>query len=95
MEEITVKILRGLDGDGAECDIDVPVDATVGDVITGLVSEGFLQPDSQSGKVVLYNKDADGGISAGVKYEDRSKTVKEYGWKNGQTLVAQYDVVAG
>ena len=93
MEEINVKVVKGIGG--ADCDIDVPMDATVGDVIVGLVNEGFLDPDSTSATTVLYNKDADGGISSGVKYDDRSKTVKEYGWQKGQTLVAVSEGVAG
>lgn len=93
MEEINVRILKGLDG--KDCEIDVPADATVGDVIIGLVNEGFIEADTQSAMTVLYNKDADGGISSGVKYDDRSKTVKEYGWQNGQTLVAVSTAVAG
>ena len=75
--------------------IDVPMDATVGDVIVGLINEGFLDADTPSATTVLYNKDADGGISSGVKYDDRSKTVKEYGWQKGQTLVAVSEGVAG
>ncbi len=85
-EEINVKIVKGFGG--ADCDIDVPMDATVGDVIVGLINEGFLDADTASATTVLYNKDADGGISSGVKYDDRSKTVKEYGWHKGQTLIA-------
>ncbi len=93
MEEINVKIVKGIGG--ADCDIDVPMDATVGDVIVGLINEGFLDTDTPSATTVLYNKDADGGISSGVKYDDRSKTVKEYGWQKGQTLVAVSEGVAG
>ena len=93
MEEINVKIVKGIGG--ADCDIDVPMDATVGDVIVGLINEGFLEADTQTATTVLYNKDADGGISSGVKYDDRSKTVKAYGWQKGQTLVAVSEGVAG
>lgn len=93
VETINVKIVKGIGG--ADCDIDVPMDATVGDVIVGLINEGFLDPDSTSAATVLYNKDADGGISAGVKYDDRSKTVKEYGWKNGQSFVAVCSTAEG
>ena len=93
MEEINVKIVKGIGG--ADCDIDVPMDATVGDVIVGLINEGFLDADTPSATTVLYNKDVDGGISSGVKYDDRSKTVKEYGWQKDQTLVAVSEGVAG
>lgn len=92
MEEINVKVVRGIDG--SDCDIEVPTDATVGDVIVGLVNEGFLNADNSSARNVLYNKDANGGISSDGKYYDRSKTVKEYGWQNGQTLIAIYESVA-
>ena len=86
VETIKAKIVKGFGG--ADCDIDVPMDATVGDVIASLINEGFLDADTPSATTVLYNKDADGGISSGVKYDDRNKTVKEYGWKNGQSFVA-------
>ncbi len=89
-EEISVKIVKGIGG--ADCDIDVPIDATVGDVIVGLIDEGFLDTDTPSTTNVLYDRDAE--ISFGVKYDDRSKTVKEYGWQNGQTLVAVSEGVA-
>lgn len=84
-QEISVKIVKGIGG--ADCDIDVPVDATVGDVIVGLISEGFLDADTSSATAVLYNKDEDGGISSGVKYDDRSKTVKECGWRRDRPLL--------
>ena len=41
MDEINVKVVKGIGG--ADCDIDVPSDATVGDVIIGLINEGFLE----------------------------------------------------
>ncbi len=93
MEEIKVKVVKAISGE--DCEIDVPVDATVGDVILGLVNEGFLTADTQDTKNVLYNKDADGGYQSGVKYDDRSKTVKECGWQNGQSFIAVTEAVAG
>ena len=93
MEEINVKVVKGIGG--ADCDIDVPLDATVGDVIVGLINEGFLEADTPSAKTVFYNKDEDGGISSNVKYDDRNKTVNEYGWQKGQTLVAVSEGHAG
>ena len=94
MEEINVKIVKGLDG--KDCDVDVPMDATVGDVIVGLIDNGFLDPDNPPAAInVLYNKDGKQGTVAGTKYDDRSKTVKEYGWETGQTLCALADVTAG
>ena len=87
MEEINVKVVRF--GYGADCDIEVPIDVTVGDVIEGLIYYGFLAPDNPPEAInVLYGMD-------GPKYDDRSKTVKEYGWQKGQTLVAVSEGVAG
>lgn len=91
-EEISVKIVKGIGG--AECDIDVPIDATVGDVIVGLTNEGFLDADTPCATIVLYGKDADGSVSSDEKYDDRSKTIKEYGWQNGLNLVAIFEGVA-
>ena len=92
MEEINVKVVMGISG--AVCDIDVPIDATVGELIEGLVNEGFLYAESPSTTIVLHNKDVDGDISSVVEYNDRSKTVKEYGWQNGQTIVVYYNCLA-
>lgn len=85
-QEITVRVVKGISG--ADIVLGVPVDATIGDVICGLIAEGFLDSDTDSTTTVLYNKDADGGISSAVKYDDRSKMVKEYGWQNGYTFIA-------
>ena len=41
---------------GADCDIDVPVEATLGDVIVGLINVGFLDEDATVAPIVLYNK---------------------------------------
>ena len=92
LQEISVKIIKGVGG--ADCIIDVPVDATVGDVIVGLTHEGFLEGDTCSATTVLYNMDEEGGISSYVKYDDRSKTVKEYRWWEGQTIIAVSEGVA-
>ena len=83
---INLTIINGIGG--AKCDIDVPMDATIGDVIVGLINEGFLDADIRISPTVLYNMDADDGISSGVKYDNRSKTVYDYGLKDGQKLVA-------
>lgn len=91
-QEITVRVVKGISG--ADVVLGVPVDATIRDVIYGLIAEGFLDEDTPSATTVLYNKDADGGIFSGVRYDDRSKTVKEYGWQSGQTLIAIYECVA-
>lgn len=92
MDHISVTIFMGIGGGVVE--FDVPVDATVGDVIVELINAGLLDADTPSTTTVLYTKDADGGIFSGVKYDDRSKTVKEYGWQSGQTLIAIYECVA-
>lgn len=81
-QEISIRVVRGFGG--AECVIYVPMNATVGDVIAGLINEGFLDADTPSAPNVLYNSDAD----SGVKYDDCSITVKEYGWQEGQTIIA-------
>lgn len=86
VEIINVKIVKGIGG--ADCDIDVPIDATVGDVIAGLINESFLEVESPTCRYEFYNMDTDGGIYSGLRYDDRRKTIKEYGWKKGQTLVA-------
>lgn len=44
MEGINVQIVKGIGG--AFCDIDVPMEVTVGDVIFGLINEGFLKSNS-------------------------------------------------
>lgn len=93
MEEINVKIVCGIGG--ADCDVDVPVDATVGDVITGLLNDAFLSPEEPGMSWVLYDKNGHQDTPQGTKYDDRSKTVKEYGWQNGQTLVAVAKGIAG
>lgn len=93
MDEINVKIIEGITGQ--DCDIDVPLDATIGDVLIGLVNEGFISPDNQSGRNVLYNKDGNQGTPQGVKYDDRNKTVKEYGWQSGQSFAVMFDAIAG
>ena len=87
MDEVCVKIIWGLSN--ADCDIDVPVDATIRDVIEGLVNEGFLESDVAPTEIVFYRKDT------GVKYDDRSKTIKEYGWENGDIIVAKYEALYG
>ncbi len=44
IETINVKIVKCIGG--ADCDIDVPIDATVEDVIIGLINEGFLDAET-------------------------------------------------
>lgn len=90
---INVKIVKGIDG--AECDIDVPMDATVEDVIIALINEGFLGGETRLTPWIIYNAYSDGDISTGVKYDDRNKTIMEYGWENGQTLVATTETCDG
>ena len=66
----------------ADCDIDVPVEATVGDIIVGLINVGFLDADTSVASIVLYNKNND------MVYKDRNMTIEECGWADRQTLVA-------
>lgn len=85
MEEISVKIVNGISG--ADCDIDVPTDATIGDVIIGLINEDFLWSELFS-TWVLYNMEIEGRITSKVKYNNLNMTVKKYGWRTGKCLVA-------
>ena len=86
MEEINVKIVKGIGG--ADCDIDVPVDATIGDVIVGLIDNGVLEREEEAMMWVLYSKDGHQNTPQGTAFDDRSKTVKEYGWQEGQVFIA-------
>lgn len=94
MEEISVKIIIGIGG--YDVDIDVPITATIGDVISGLIDEGILPADAPGLTNVLYNKNRNDDISTYIKYDDRSKTIEEYGWQNGQAIIAVgYSVAYG
>lgn len=67
-----------------DCDIDIPVEATLGEVISDLVRVGFMDEDITVAPIVFYNKDN------GVVYKERNMTIEECGWEDGQTLVAVY-----
>ena len=43
LPEISITIINGIGG--AECEIDVPTDTTVRDIIVGLMNDGFLDAD--------------------------------------------------
>lgn len=91
--EIQIAIVRV--SDNISCDIDVPLDATIGDVIVGLINEGFLEPDYPSSINTLCSIDCTfNWDSVTGKYCDRSKTIKEYGWQYGQTIKAVRECVA-
>lgn len=80
--EISIHVVKGFYG--AECLVYVPMNATVGDVIVGLINEGFLDMDTPSSPIVLYNSDENNR----VRYDDRSFTIREYGWQDDQTIIA-------
>ena len=82
VQEIRVKIINELTG--FECDIDVPIDADIYDIIIGLIMEQFLEPENDSCTGIWVLKDSD----QGHEYVNRNKTVQEYGWQDGQTFVA-------
>ena len=92
MEEISLKIFIGFGG--YDVDIDVPITATVGDVISGLIGEGILHADTAGLRNELYYENNNEDISTYIKYDDRSKTIEEYGWQNGQTIIAVSEGVA-
>ena len=81
-QEISIHMLIGFNG--AECLVCVPMDATVGDVIVGLINEGICDIDTPWSPIVLYNSDE----NSRVRYDDRSFTIREYGWQDGQTIIA-------
>ena len=89
MKQINVKVVNGISGE--DCDVKMPIDATVCELIEGLVNTGFLASDYLYASYVLH----DLGVTSGIKYDDYSKTVKEYGWQNGQVFVAISESVAG
>ncbi len=82
IQEINVKIINGVTG--ADCDIDVPIDADISDIIVGLINERFLEPENDSYTGIWVLKDS----YQGLIYDNRNKTVQEYGWQDGQTFVA-------
>ncbi len=62
-------------------DIDVPVDATIGDVIIGLISAGILKAETDGVRNYLC-------LSGNAKEISRNKTIGECGWKIGQYVFA-------
>ncbi len=64
--------------------MNVSLDATVGDVITALINVGFLDTDSQNH---IYNVTEE-ELNVELIYDDRSKTIKEYGWQNGKIILS-------
>ena len=78
-KEITVRIFKESTGDSL--DVDVPMDATIGDVIIGLSEEGFLDRDNWISSTTLYGLDGSG-------YTDRKKTIEDCGWENGMSILA-------
>lgn len=92
-DEISVRIIKGIDG--ADCDIDVPLEATIRDVIEGLLAANFLESNNGSTGYNFYRRESDGGISFDVKYSDQSKRIKECGWKNGDVFVVAYEALYG
>ncbi len=89
MNEINVKIVNGYSGE--DCNVDIPLQATLNEVITQLIDCGFLLKDSPNKHNVLYNKDVNGGINACNAYRDRECTIESIGWNNGQVFIAMYE----
>jgi len=89
MKQINVKVVNGIGGE--DCDVEMPIDTTVGELIVGLVNAGFLASDYHYASYMLYDLD----VTSGIKYDDYNKTAKEYGWQNGQVFVAVSKSVAG
>lgn len=81
-KKISCTIIAG--GSGATCDIDIPVEATVGDVIAGLIKAGFLDADISVAPIVFYDKRNE------RVYKDSNMTIEECGWTDGQILEALY-----
>lgn len=93
IDEISVKIIIGIGG--TDCDIDVPLEATIGDVIEALVDANLLQSFNGYTRCVFYKSESFFDVSFEVKYSDRSKTIKECGWETGDVFVVAYEALYG
>lgn len=90
-DEISVRIIIGIVG--PECYIDAPLDITMGDIIAELVNAKIMYSDTDITKTVFYKRNTNNVISFDIKYDDLSKTIKEYGWNNGDVFVAICEVL--
>ena len=83
----------------SDCDVDVPLDATVGDVIARLIDCGFLYAETVAERITLCSVDYEcidiqKGIFQGTEYYNRNRTIGEYNWQPGQVIVAVRTCVA-
>ena len=76
VEIINVKIVKGIGG--ADCDIDVPTDATIRDILVSLINEGFLDADIEWCLIRHYSYTKDKYRKAQILDPNDCRMLKEY-----------------
>lgn len=89
-KEINITIVNHF---GGTLDIEVPTGATVGDLIEGLIAEGFLSPEGYSNGGYYFFKRGEEPQDVHSEYilrDERYKPIEEMGWENGDELMVSF-----